>query len=229
GERYFLLFSVAELTGVPQSYILFEASIYDSYSYLFDKPTFISLDPEAEPGSIQIEGIRIGVNGAEAQVGQAFSKVNVLVNNASYSPEAGQRLTELGTVIGLQKGPEDDLFFLSFDRIGEHTYVRTPLAGATPVAVDLPQRPDIGVRTFDQLNQSMAKITGVNTTNPGVRSTFLQVQQQLPPVPDIETFLASHQTGVAQLAIKYCSEMVNAEQTREAFFPGLSMQASPAT
>lgn len=229
GERYFLLFSVAELTGVPQSYILFEASIYDSYSYLFDKPTFISLDPEAEPGSIQIEGIRIGVNGAEAQVGQAFSKVNVLVNNASYSPEAGQRLTELGTVIGLQKGPEDDLFFLSFDRIGEHTYVRTPLAGATPVAVDLPQRPDIGVRTFDQLNQSMAKITGVSTSNPGVRSTFLQVQQQLPPVPDIETFLASHQTGVAQLAIKYCSEMVNDARTRADFFPGLSMQASPAT
>lgn len=229
GERYFLLFNVAELTGMPQSYILFEASIYDSYSYLFSKPTFVSLDPAAEPGSIPIQGIRIGVNGAEAQVGQAFSNVDVMVNNASYSPEAGQRLTELGTVIGLQKGPLDDLFFLTFDRIGEHTYARTPLAGATPVPVDLPQRPDIGVRTFDQLNQSMAKITGVPTTNNGVRSTFLQVQQQLPPVPDIETFLASHQTGVAQLAIKYCSEMVNDGDTREAFFPDLDLGASPVT
>ena len=75
GERYFLLFNVTTLTGVPQSYIMFEVSQYDSYSYLFTKPTFISLDPNARPGSIPIEGIRIGVNGAEAQTGQAYANV----------------------------------------------------------------------------------------------------------------------------------------------------------
>ena len=35
GERYFLLFNVTTLTGMPQSYIMFEVSQYDSYSYLF--------------------------------------------------------------------------------------------------------------------------------------------------------------------------------------------------
>ena len=52
-----------------------------------------------------------------------------------------------------------------------------------------------------------------------MRSTYLQVQQQLPPVPNIEAFLASHQTGIAQLAIKYCSVMVDTASTRTAFFP----------
>ena len=78
------------------------------------------------------------------------------------------------------------------------------------------------MRTFEQLNQSMSRITGVPTTNAGVRATYLQVQQQLPPVPSIEAFLASHQTGIAQLAIKYCSVMVNTPATRAAFFPALN-------
>src|SRR5690606_32927510 len=162
------------------------------------RPTFISLDPSVEPGSIPVKGIRIGVNGAEAQAGQAFANLDITVNDASYSPESGQRLSELGTVIGLQKGPEFDQFFLTFDRIADQTYARTAPAAAIPIPADLDPRPDIGVRTFEQLNQSMSQVTGVPTTNTQVRSTYLQVQQQLPPVPDIEAFLASHQTGVAQ-------------------------------
>ena len=44
GEKYFLMFSVEHFTSVPQSYVVYEASQYDSYSYLFRKPFFISLD-----------------------------------------------------------------------------------------------------------------------------------------------------------------------------------------
>jgi mono/diheme cytochrome c family protein len=228
GERYFLLFNVTALTNVPQSYIMFEVSQYDSYSYLFSKPTFISLDPNAKPGSVPIDGIRIGVNGAEAGTGQAYANVHTTVTDANYSATSGQLLADVGTIIGLQKGPLSDQFFLTFDRIGTHTFVRTPVTGVTQQPVDLPAQSDIGIRTFEQLNQSMSKITGVPTTNTAVRSTYLQVQQQLPPVPSIEAFLASHQTGVAQLAIKYCSEMVNNATTRAAFFPGLNT-GSPAS
>ena len=89
GERYFLLFNVTALTGVPQSYIMFEVSQYDSYSYLFNKPTFISLDPTRKPGSIPIEGIRIGVNGAEAHTGQAYANVHTTVTDANYAPTSG--------------------------------------------------------------------------------------------------------------------------------------------
>jgi mono/diheme cytochrome c family protein len=229
GERYFLLFNVTQLTGVPQSYIMMEGSQYDSYSYLFTKPTFISLDPNARPGSIPIEGIRIGVNGSEAHTGQAYANVNMSITDANYTATGGQLLSEVGTIIGLQKGAVSDQFFLTFDRIGSNTFARTPVTGVTQAPVDLPPQSDIGIRTFEQLNQSMSRITGVPTTNAGVRSTYLQVQQQLPPVPSIEAFLASHQTGVAQLAIKYCSVMVDNATTRAAFFPGLNTGTSPAT
>jgi hypothetical protein len=230
GERYFLLFNVAALTGVSQAYVLFEVSQYDSYSYLFGKPTFISLDANAKPGSIQIEGLRIGVNGTEAPTGQAYANLKTTVTDANYAAGTGQLLAKVGTVVGLQKGPANDTFFLSFDRIGSNTFVRTPVTGVEAAPVDLPEQPDIGVRTFEQLNQSMSRITGVPTTNAGVRATYLQVQQQLPPVPAIETFLASHQTGIAQLAIKYCSELVNSAPLRTAFFgAGLDVNAAAST
>ncbi|MDE2306548.1 MAG: LamG domain-containing protein, partial [Gammaproteobacteria bacterium] len=35
GQRYFMLFDVSAVTGVPQSYVMFTVSQYDSYSYLF--------------------------------------------------------------------------------------------------------------------------------------------------------------------------------------------------
>jgi Concanavalin A-like lectin/glucanases superfamily len=228
GERYFLLFNVTTLTGVPQSYVMLEGSQYDSYSYLFTKPTFISLDPNAKPGSIPLQGMRIGVNGIEARAGQAFANINTTIADANYSATSGQLLSEIGTVIGLQKGPASDQFFLTFDRIGSRTFARTAETGVTQAPVDLPAQADIGIRTFEQLNQSMSRITGVPTTHTGVRATYLQVQQQLPPVPSIDAFLASHQTGVAQLAIKYCSVMVDDAAMRAAFFPALSGGIAPS-
>ena len=103
GEKFFLLFSVAEHTGVPDSYILFEVSQFDNYSYLFNQPTFISLDPTAAPDNIPLAGMRIGINGKEAAVGQAYVNLDTLISSADYTPQ-GQRLSDLGTVIALEEG-----------------------------------------------------------------------------------------------------------------------------
>jgi hypothetical protein len=59
-----------------------------------------------------------------------------------------------------------------------------------------------------------------------VRSTYLNVQQALPSVPNIEAYLASSQTAVAQLAIKYCSAMVDDPVARAAFYPSLNIAAA---
>ena len=58
GQRYYLLFNVSNVPGVnvSQAYIMFTVSQYDSYSYLFYQPTFISLDPTAKPTSIPLSG-----------------------------------------------------------------------------------------------------------------------------------------------------------------------------
>ena len=53
----------------------------------------------------------------------------------------------------------------------------------------------------------------------GVAATFASVKQQLPTVEAIDAFLASHQTGVAQLAIAYCSAMVD-DAPAHSFFGG---------
>ena len=149
GEKFYLLFSVSHLIDVPQAYLMFEVSQYDSYSYLFDKPTFISLDAAARPGSIPIAGLRIGINGAEAEVGQAYRTLDATISDSEYGP-FGQPLSSIGTVIGLQKGPEADEFFLTFDRLGDHYNVRTeplPLEPAPPA--DVERAPEVGLRVFD--------------------------------------------------------------------------------
>ena len=228
GERYFLLFNVSALTGMNQAYVMFAVSRYDSYSYLFDKPVFISLDPAAKPGSIAIKGMRIGVNGAEAKVGQAYAPLDVTVTDANFTAGVGQRLADVGTVIALEKGPDSDLFFLSFDQIGSMTHVRTdpvPPVPATPE--DKPESSQQGVRTFAEINASFAAITGISMNDANVKSTYALVEQQLPTVPTIEGFVASHQVGVAQLAIEYCSALVESNQAA-AFFPGLNLAAAPA-
>lgn len=227
GERYFMLFNVTQLTNVPKSYVMLEASVNDSFSYLFDKPTFISLDPNASVGTIPIKGMRIGVNGAESRVGQAYIPLDVSVTQANYVANSGRRLSRIGTVIGLEKGPDSDQFFLTFERIGAltHTVVEPP--PPPPAApVDDPPSSDIGVRTFDELNQSMSDITGVPITQSGVAQTFATVKQQLPTDENFGAFLASHQTGIAQLAIKYCSALVDDASKRAAFFPALNVGAA---
>lgn len=227
GERYFLLFNVSTLTGVAQSYIMFEVAQYDSYSYLFNKPTFISLSPTAQPGTLPIKGIRIGINGAESKVGQAYIPLNVTVSNANYNATTGQLLSNIGTVVGLEKGPDADLFFLSFEQIGTNTHAYTDttvLSTATPV--DKAPLSDVGYRVFEEIDATMSKITGVPRTNSAVQTTYELVKQQLPTVESMEGFLSAHQIGIAQLGSSYCSALANDSTLRAAFFPGLNFSTA---
>jgi len=229
GEKFYLLFSVSHLVSVPQAFILFEVSQFDSYSYLFDKPRFISLDPAAKPGSIPVAGIRIGVNGTEAAVGQAYRTVDTTITDSQYGP-LGQPLANVGTIIGLEKGPESDEFFLAFDVLGTHRNVRldpVPLAPAPPP--DVRRAADVGLRVFDEVNATMSELTGVSATNPAVKATYESVKQALPTVENIDTFVSGHPVAVAQLSIQYCNALVDDVSARAAYFPGFDFGAAPAS
>jgi hypothetical protein len=211
GQRFYMLFNVAAVTGVSQAYIMLTASQYDSYSYLFYQPTFISLDPTVKSSSIPsipVQGIRIGINGTVPQVGQAFIPLNTTVSSANYTAQ-GAVLSNIGTVIGLQSGPMTDQFFLTFDVLGSHKNVVVEATPTAPPPAPGPLVADIGVRTFAQVNATLSQLTGVPTTNPAVSATYLAVQQQLPANPTLEGFSSSNQIGVAQLAIQYCYAAVN--------------------
>ena len=221
GEKFFLLFSVSHLVSVPQSYIVFEASIFDSYAYLFREPFFISLDPTAVPGSIDLEGVRIGVNGVEVPVGQAYANVDTAITTALYDSTVGQPIARLGTVVPLLNGPLSDEFFLTFERIGGNVSVRPPVPTPTePTPSDLPEVSKIGVRTFDEINAAMATLTGVSALDANVSDTFGTVRQSLPAIPTMEAVLASHQVAIAQLAIAYCDAAVDTVPVRNALWGG---------
>jgi hypothetical protein len=230
GEKFFLMFGVEELTNVDDSYIVIEAQQYDSYGYLFRKPFFISLDPTAQPDGIDIEGMRVGLNGSEARVGQAFAYLDTRITSDAYSPETGQTLLNLGTVLPLEKGPDEDEFFLTFDKIGTKTYNRPPPpVPAAPAPLLLPPASEIGVRTFDEISATMATITGVSQNDPGVAATVDEVRQSLPAVPTLEAFLSSHQAAIGQLATEYCHALMENTTLRGQMFPGFNFNTDPAT
>jgi hypothetical protein len=228
GEKYYLLFGVSSLSGVSQSYILFQASQYDNYSYLFYQPKFISLDPNAVvPANLQISGMRLGVNGVLAPAGQAYATLSASVGGANYTAVNGQLLSGLGTVVPVTLGPTSDLFFLSFDQLGSnvHAYVE-PTVVVSPPAPDNTPKPDFGVATFERVNNSLARITGVPITNPVVSALYSVSQQSLPAGPLISAFVPSQQTAMSQLANAYCGQLLATQSLRDTFFGGTGLDAS---
>ena len=174
--------------------------------------------------------MRIGLNGKEVTVGQAYKHLNTTISSALYTPGSGQLLSNIGTIIALEKGPVADEFFLTFEVLGNATNIviePAPLAPAPPP--DLPPASDIGLRTFEEINATMSAITGVSTQQVAVKAVYQTIMQQLPTVENIEGFLSAHQMAISQLAIEYCSALVdnNGTITREAFFPGFFTSGFP--
>ncbi len=214
GQKFFLLFAVGHHLneiGNPNSFIMFEVAQFDSYSYLFNKPTFVTLDGSAPLADISIKGLRIGINGKEALAGQAYANLDTSVIRATYDPATGQVLSTKGTIISLEKGPASDEFFLTFEDFNGET---KSFADIVPSVATDPTDPlnavesDIGMRTFEEIHATIAEITGVPVTNAAVDSVYDDYMQQLPTVEAIGAFLPSHQMAIAQLALTSCSELV---------------------
>lgn len=229
GQKFFLLFSLQDLIDVPQSYLMFEVAQFDSYSYLFQTPTFISLDGSAQPDNIPVMGIRIGINGEEAPVGQAYVNVDTMISSEQYTPN-GQRLSNVGTIVPLEKGPQNDEFFLTFEILGANTNVKVPaIVPPPPEPADLDAASAIGLRNFEDITSTMSKITGISRYQNDVLQTYETIKQQLPTVESMDSFLASHQVAIAQLAIEYCNTLMEDQNARSAYFPNLDFSAASSS
>ncbi|MEE9492258.1 MAG: LamG domain-containing protein [Gammaproteobacteria bacterium] len=223
GEKFFLMFNVALHTGIENSYVVFEVSQFDSYAYLFANPVFRVLgDNPATPQGVPLKGLRIGINGKQASVGQAYQNLDLTIGGSAYTSEAGQSLSTAGTIISLENGADADEFFLTFEQIGNSSNVTTDPGTSDDVKIALETTdetvPDIGLRLFDEVNASMSELTGVSMTESRVQATFDLVRQQLPAVENLSGFLSAHQVGVSQLAIEYCNSMVDDTALRDLFF-----------
>lgn len=215
GQKYFLLFSVEEETSITDSFIMFQVSQFDSYSYLFETPTFITLDENWTVAPFTIKNMRIGINGRESSVGQFFANLEATITSNDYSAGIGQVLSTNGTVIPLEKGIGDDEFFITFEQIAGETYNWTeePVAQVDPPASDT-ESSDIGIKTFEEIYASILQMTAIDSINAPddiivLNSLYSQYKQQLPSVSDFDTFLSSHQMAIAQLALGACSTRVD--------------------
>jgi hypothetical protein len=249
GQRFYLMFSVSDLMDDPaagdsncfqssaktasnprgdQCFVYMLVSQYDTYSYLFTAPKFISLNPTFTPSDTVIKGMRIGVNGKEPAVGQAYINLGkttpLTINATDYdAANGGQTLSNIGTIIALEKGADADEFFLTFEQFGSHTDARTefvcnPITACMTTPADGQPVSDIGLRVFNEINASMAAITGVDPTTPSVKDTYNTIEQQLPPVETIDGFVSANQMAIAQLAIQYCAALVEDSGLRNSFF-----------
>ncbi|MEM0954476.1 MAG: LamG domain-containing protein [Pseudomonadota bacterium] len=248
GQKYFLMFSVAEQIDEEGSchdinaegartnycYLVFTVSQFDDASYLFESPFFANINPSGGGSTLDVQGIRIGINGKLASVGQAFTNVN-----ASASANLGSvsaPLSTVGTIVPLENGADQDAFFLAFDGLNGNAApvdegVRQPYRYA--LATD--NAPEVGVRTFDEINASFSALTGVPTgdtalsptTGTSVAATYASLRRALPGVADFQGFMSSHHMAATQLASAYCDALVQNPQRRRQVFPSSFNFAAP--
>jgi cytochrome c553 len=230
GEKYFMLFDVTDLSGVPQSYIQVTASVLDSYAYQFTAPTFISLNPNAAPANIPLAGIRYGVNGQLQTSGQSWQMINTTIGGSAYTAASGQALSKVGGIVASDKGADTDLMFLAFDKIGSNSHPYTIPQAPPPTTTYTGVSPPLsGVKFYGQINAAMSQITGVPTSNQTVNTLYNSLQQSLPTTNDLSAFVASAQTAISQLADAYCSTAINTPSIQAATFPGLNLSQTASS
>ena len=208
-SRTILKFDVSTWLNTPGSTIQMEVTDFDKFSYMLTNPTFVG----PNPNNFRIKGISIAVNDVIPLAGQSFRNIDTTVNSTP------QGLSRLGAVIAKDEGPDIDKFSLVFEVLGANENITvekipTPVTSNNPVEPS----PDAGLRTFDQINNTMSVLTGVPTTNTNVQSVYNGLKQQLPSSPDARTFLSAQQVGISKLALEYCDAMVSNTALRTAFF-----------
>jgi mono/diheme cytochrome c family protein len=238
GQKYYLLFSVAEIVDregdchvieggerTNYCYVVFEVSQFDDSSYLFNEPFFVNLNSAGGDVQFDLRGIRLGINGKLADIGQAFVNVDARINTGDAI--GGLPLANIGSIIPLENGPDQDIFFLGFDAIagqagaaddGRSLAFQTTLTGE--------ESADIGLRTFDAINATLSRLTGVPVastsvspvTGKTVAETFALVRRALPGVSDFQAFMSSHQMAATQLTAAYCDALVQDPNLRRAIF-----------
>jgi hypothetical protein len=210
GKRLKMRFDVAQWAGAGTA-VEFVVSDFDNGSYLFCTPTFRMTG--ATP--VRVANMRIAVNGVIATTGQAFTTVDTL------AAADGQELSAQCSIIAkpVPPNPTGDEFAIVFEYLGGFENVVVPLNPPVGgVVLSSGAVPANGLRDFARINESMAEVTGVDPLLTEVRDVYLGLVQQLPPGPDLRTFVSSHEVGIAKLALEYCDALVEDVPLRRAMW-----------
>jgi hypothetical protein len=194
-----LRFDVASVLGAP-GYIEMQAYEVDPFAYVFARPKLVS-----DVTGVQVKNMRVAVNNNVPIAAQAFRRVDTMVM------QSGQEISELGALIPSDLGMNLDQFHLEFEVLGGQTGSAESIPGPTPPlpAADVPE-PDVGVRTFSQVHDTMAALTGISQGDSDIRDRYDMLRDQLPPTADALGFGSAQQIAIQRLATTYCGEVVGA-------------------
>lgn len=85
-----------------------------------------------------------------------------------------------------------------------------------------------GLRNYEQINATMATVTGVPMTTAAVKDMFAnQLATSLPTDNDIKAFLGSQQVAVYKLAVTYCETLVTSATLRTKVFGTFNFAGTP--
>ena len=193
-----LRFDVASVLGVP-GYIEMQAYEMDPFSYVFARPKLVT-----DATGVQVKNMRIAVNNNVPVAMQSFRRVNMMVN------QSGQEISPLGALIPSVNGAALDQLSLQFEVLGGQTGSTESIGQPTPPIppADVAE-PDVGVRTFSQVHDTMAAITGISQNDRDVRDRYDALRDQLPPTADALGFGGAQQIAIQRLATTYCGEIIN--------------------
>jgi hypothetical protein len=122
------------------------------------------------------------------------------------------------------------------DRWDDHsgnTSSNNPPPTTTPSGPDANQlrreRVFVGIKNFEQINQTMSAVTGVPITLNAVRNIYRDVASQLPTDNDIKSFAANNQVAITKLAAEYCHHAVETATIRSELWPEINFGQAPSS
>ena len=191
-----LAFDVSNIVGATAS-IQMQVRELDDKAYVFAVPTLVT-----DAAGVPVKNIRVAVNNSIPVATQAFRSVDMMVT------QSGTELSPLGAVIPKDLGPDMDMFHLEFETLGTQVgsgdiYVPP----SEPGIVNLGVLPDIGVRPFSSVNDTMSALTTIPVTQNTVRNRYEELRDQLPATADILAFNAASQIAIQRLAVTYCDRV----------------------
>ncbi len=202
-----LRFDVASAVGAP-AYVEMQAFQIDPGAYVFAKPMMVT-----DATGIAVKNIRIAVNNNVPVATQVFRRVDTMVM------QSGQEISPLGALIPSDLGKDLDQFHLEFEVLGNQVGSTETIAPPTPPAppADVPE-PDVGVRTFSQVHDTMSVLTGISQGDSDIRNRYNDLRDQLPPNSNVLGFGAAQQIAIQRLATTYCGEITVSNSRCRNFF-----------
>lgn len=207
GSLVTVRFDISAVVG-ESAFIDMLATQIDAGGYLFAQPVYVS-----DATGVTIKNIRIGVNGGVPVAVQPFRRIDMVVS------QTGTQLSPLGALIPVQLGPDDDQFHLEFEVLGNQFGTSELIPPSSPpAAVPDEVEPDLGLRTFSQVNDTMSDLTGVDANQNTVLASYSNLRGSLPPSSDLLTFAAAQQVAIQRLATEYCGVVATNTANCDNFF-----------